>query len=81
MPLIAVCGRAVVSVAIFKKAGMAALTPACNEYNKFVADYPNYDVDVKLWAFSAKEMQEAQKVFGSMIWSCRSYMNFQIIPR
>ena len=39
----------------------------CRAYKKFVADYPNYDVDVKLCAFSAKEMQEAQKVFDSMI--------------
>ena len=39
----------------------------CRAYNKFTADYPNYDIDVKLCAFSAKEMQEAQKVFDSMI--------------
>ena len=39
----------------------------CRAYKKFVADYPNYGVDVKLCAFSAKEMQEAQKVFDSMI--------------
>ena len=36
-------------------------------YRKFVSDYPNYDVDVKLCAFSVKEMQEAQKIFDSMI--------------
>ena len=34
----------------------------CRAYKKFVADYPDYDVDVKLCAFSAKEMQEAQKL-------------------
>lgn len=39
----------------------------CRAYKKFIADHPNYDVDVKLCAFSAKEMQEAQKVFDSMI--------------
>lgn len=39
----------------------------CRAYKKFIADYPNYEVDVKLCAFSAKEMQEAQKVFDSMI--------------
>ena len=39
----------------------------CRAYKKFVSDYPNYDVDVKLCAFSAKEMQEARKVFDSMI--------------
>ena len=39
----------------------------CRAYKKFVADYPNYGVDVKLCAFSAKAMQEAQKVFDSMI--------------
>ena len=39
----------------------------CRAYKKFVADYPNYDVDVKLCAFSAKEMQEAKTVYDSMI--------------
>ena len=39
----------------------------CRAYKKFVADYPTYDVDVKLCAFSAKEMLEAQKVFDGMI--------------
>jgi len=32
-------------------------------YKKFVTDYPNYDVDVKLCAFSSYEMIEAQKVY------------------
>ena len=36
----------------------------CRAYNKFVSDYPAYDVDVKLCAFSAKEMQTAQGVFS-----------------
>ena len=36
-------------------------------YRKFVSDYPNCDVDVKLCAFSSREMQEAQKVFDDMI--------------
>jgi len=35
-------------------------------YKKFTADYPDYLVDVKLCAFSVKEMQEAQKVFKEM---------------
>ena len=39
----------------------------CRAYKKFVEDYPDYDVDVKLCAFSANEMQEAGKVFDSMI--------------
>lgn len=39
----------------------------CRAYSKFVADYPNYNVDVKLCAFSAREMQDAQIVFNSMI--------------
>ena len=38
----------------------------CRAYKKFVAAYPDYQVDVKLCAFSAKEMQEAQKVFNGM---------------
>ena len=32
-------------------------------YKKFVADYPDYGVDVKLCAFSSAEMVEAQKVY------------------
>jgi O-acetyl-ADP-ribose deacetylase (regulator of RNase III) len=39
----------------------------CRAYLKFVADYPDYPVDVKLCAFSAKELQTAQIVFDSMI--------------
>ena len=36
----------------------------CRAYNKFVSDYPTYDVDVKLCAFSAKKMQTAQGIFS-----------------
>ena len=39
----------------------------CRAYLKFVTDYPSYDVDVRLCAFSAKEMQEAQNVFTALI--------------
>lgn len=39
----------------------------CRAYLKFIADFPNYPVDVKLCAFSAKEMQDAQLVFSSLI--------------
>ena len=39
----------------------------CRAYSKFIADYPHYDIDVKLCAFSAREMTEAQKVFSHMI--------------
>ena len=39
----------------------------CRAYLKFIADYPNYNVDVKLCAFSAREMQDAQIVFNSII--------------
>jgi O-acetyl-ADP-ribose deacetylase (regulator of RNase III) len=39
----------------------------CRAYKKFIADYPDYDVDVMLCAFSAKEMQEAKKVFDAMV--------------
>lgn len=39
----------------------------CRAYLKFVADFPNYPIDVKLCAFSAKEMQDAQPVFSSII--------------
>lgn len=36
-------------------------------YKKFAKDYPDYDIDVKLCAFSVSEMQEARVVFDSMI--------------
>ena len=39
----------------------------CRAYKKFVADYPNYDVDVKLCAFSPKEMTDAQSMFNRMM--------------
>lgn len=39
----------------------------CRAYQKFIADYPNYDVDVKLCAFSVTQMQEAQKVFSKIM--------------
>ena len=39
----------------------------CRAYLKFVSDYPNYPVDVKLCTFSAQEMQDARVVFCNMI--------------
>ena len=43
---------------------VAESTKQClRAYKKFVADYPDYDVDVKLCAFSSSEMIEAQKVY------------------
>ena len=38
----------------------------CRAYKKFVADYPNYNVDVKLCAFSSTEMHEALIVFNKL---------------
>lgn len=35
-------------------------------YNKFISDYPNYGVDVKLCAFSDSEMTKAQDEFKSL---------------
>ncbi len=37
----------------------------CRAYKKFVEDYPDYDVDVKLCAFSAGEMAEAENEFAN----------------
>ena len=37
----------------------------CRAYNKFIADYPDYNIEVKLCAFSANEMQQAQAMFDS----------------
>ena len=39
----------------------------CRAYRKFIADYPDYQIDVKLCAFSAKEMHEAITVFDAMM--------------
>ena len=39
----------------------------CWAYLKFISDYPDYSVDVKLCAFSSQEMQEAKLVFSSML--------------
>lgn len=39
----------------------------CRAYLKFVADYPHYPIDVRLCAFSAKQLQKAKTVFDSMI--------------
>ena len=37
----------------------------CRAYKRFVEDYPTYQVDVKLCAFSSNEMAEAKRVFDS----------------
>lgn len=37
----------------------------CRAYNKFISDYPNYNVEVKLCAFTLAEIQSAQSVFDS----------------
>lgn len=41
----------------------------CRAYNKFVSDFPDYPVDVKLCAFSVREMQEAKSVFDCFFQS------------
>lgn len=40
---------------------------ACRAYTKFIADYPDYPVEVKLCAFSANEMAAAQAVYDTMM--------------
>ncbi len=37
----------------------------CRAYKKFTEDYPDYEVDVKLCAFSRRQMTEAKQVFDS----------------
>lgn len=39
----------------------------CRAYNKFVSDYPDYDVDVKVCAYSGSSMLDAMPVFESLI--------------
>lgn len=40
---------------------------ACRAYKKFIADYPDYDVEVKLCAFGAHEMVAATTVFDKSL--------------
>ena len=43
---------------------VAESTKQClRAYNKFVSDYPDYDIDVRLCAFADREMTEAQSVW------------------
>ena len=37
----------------------------CRAYIKFISDYPDYNIDVKLCAFRFVEMQQSQPVFES----------------
>lgn len=39
----------------------------CRAYNKFIADYPEYEVEVKLCAFTQSEMISAQNEFKKFI--------------
>ena len=39
----------------------------CRAYLKFINDYPNYDIDVKLCAFAPNEMKSAKLVFATYI--------------
>lgn len=39
----------------------------CRAYNKFVSDYPEYEIEVKLCAFTSREMASAQNVFNNYI--------------
>ena len=41
----------------------------CRAYNKFIADYPDYDIDVKLCAYSLGGKKKKKIVFDSMIKS------------
>lgn len=36
-------------------------------YKKFISDYPDYEIDVKVCAYSPESMKEAKPVFDSMI--------------
>ena len=39
----------------------------CRAYNKFTSDYPDYEIEVKLCAFTSREMASAQNVFNKFI--------------
>ncbi len=45
---------------------VAESTKQClRAYKKFTADYPEYEVDVKLCAFTVAEMKEAEQEYGA----------------
>ena len=37
----------------------------CRAYKKFTEDFPDYEIDVKLCAYSSRQMTEAKQVFDS----------------
>ena len=39
----------------------------CRAYNKFISDYPEYGIEVKLCAFTSREMASAKNVFNKYI--------------
>ena len=39
----------------------------CRAYKKFITDFPDYAIDVKLCAFTQSEMQEADVVFAEIL--------------
>lgn len=43
--------------------GAESTKQCCRAYKKFVQDYPDYDIDVKLCAYGAAEMAKAQAIF------------------
>lgn len=45
-------------------------------YKKFIADYPDYGVDVKLCAFSPSEMIKAQEEFKGVAFDCTRQKEF-----
>ncbi len=40
----------------------------CRAYQKFISDYSDYNVDVKLCAFTVQSMQQAQVVFDKFVF-------------
>ena len=47
----------------------------CRAYNKLVSDYPEYDIDVKLCAYTASSMQEAKPVVDQyQRWVCEIWI-------
>ncbi|MGM9642127.1 MAG: macro domain-containing protein [Eubacteriales bacterium] len=39
----------------------------CRAYNRFITDYPDYDIDVKVCVYAASDVSNAQLVFESFI--------------
>lgn len=48
------------------KPALTSATECLNAYNKFINDFPKYEINVKLCAFSSREFKEAKPIFETI---------------